>query len=65
MKQNRRTFIATTALLGTGLATAALPTLKTAPKKGLIHPCFLLVKKSFFQRRSKQADCRFKNIKKN
>lgn len=40
MKQNRRAFIATTALLGTGLASVALPTLNTADKKGLIHHVF-------------------------
>jgi hypothetical protein len=44
MKQNRRAFIATTALLGTGLATAALPTLNSADKKGLIHHVFFWLK---------------------
>jgi hypothetical protein len=44
MKQNRRAFIATTALLGTGLASVALPTLNTADKKGLIHHVFFWLK---------------------
>ena len=43
MKQNRRAFIATTGILGTGLAASALPTLN-ADKKGIIHHVFFWLK---------------------
>ena len=43
MKQNRRTFIATTGILGTGLAASALPTL-SEDKKGIIHHVFFWLK---------------------
>ena len=44
MKQNRRTFIATTALLGSGFAASALPALNSQDKKGLIHHVFFWLK---------------------
>lgn len=44
MKQNRRAFITTTALLGTGLAASALP-VPGADKKGIIHHVFFWLKK--------------------
>ena len=44
MKQNRRTFIATTALLGSGLAASALPAVKAEDKKGIIHHVFFWLK---------------------
>jgi hypothetical protein len=43
-KQTRRAFIATTALLGTGLATAAVPLLQVKSKKMVIHHVFFWLK---------------------
>jgi len=44
MKQNRRKFIASTALLGTCLAATALPDFNAADKKGIIHHVFFWLK---------------------
>src|SRR5215207_6680898 len=44
MKQNRRKFITSTALLGTSLAASAFPVLNAADKKGIIHHVFFWLK---------------------
>ena len=44
MKQDRRKFIASTALLGTSLAAFAFPVLNAADKKGIIHHVFFWLK---------------------
>ena len=44
MKQNRRRFIATTALLGTGLAASAIPQINSQERKMLVHHVFFWLK---------------------
>jgi hypothetical protein len=43
-KQNRRSFIVTAALVGTGLAAAALPLLNMKDEKKIIHHVFFWLK---------------------
>src|SRR6187402_964360 len=63
MKQNRRAFIATTGILGTGLAASALPTLN-ADKKGIIHHVFFWLKNPSSQENLKKLLAGFETLSK-
>jgi hypothetical protein len=63
-KQNRRSFITTTALIGTGLAASALPSLNMKDEKKIIHHVFFWLKNPAFTKDREALIAGLKTLKK-